>query len=177
MVVDPTAAPGQIPFLTADEAPRSASASARRATSTTAATLESAARRRLGFPAPFGLTLRYAMKANPSRGILTLFRDLGLHIDASSDYEVERAIRAGVRARADPAHVADAVAAPRGARWRGVLLNACSLHQLEAVRRGAPGGDVSRPPEPRAGQRLDQPHQHRRPRLQLRHLARATSTR
>ncbi len=26
-----------------------------------------------------------------------LFRDLGLHIDASSDYEVERAIRAGFR--------------------------------------------------------------------------------
>src|SRR6185312_12362351 len=59
------------------------------------AALEAAARAALAFPAPFGLTVRYAMKANPSRGILTLFRDLGLHVDASSDYEVERALRAG----------------------------------------------------------------------------------
>jgi diaminopimelate decarboxylase len=35
------------------------------------------------------------MKANPSRGVLALFRELGLHIDASSDHEVERALRAG----------------------------------------------------------------------------------
>src|SRR5262245_45514085 len=57
--------------------------------------LEAAARRALAFPAPFGFTLRYAMKANPSRGVLELFRDLGLHIDASSDQEVDRALRAG----------------------------------------------------------------------------------
>src|SRR5215475_795334 len=58
------------------------------------AALEASARAALAFPAPYGLTLRYAMKANPSRGILTLFRDLGLHVDASSDHEVERALRA-----------------------------------------------------------------------------------
>ena len=56
------------------------------------------------------------MKANPSIGILTLFRELGLHIDASSDYEVERAIRAGFAPCADPADLADAVAAAGGAR-------------------------------------------------------------
>src|SRR5215831_21169825 len=59
------------------------------------AALEAAARAALAFPAPFGFTLRYAMKANPSHGILTLFGDLGLHIDASSDHEVERAQQAG----------------------------------------------------------------------------------
>src|SRR5215468_12616442 len=59
------------------------------------AALEAAARAALAFPAPFGFTLRYAMKANPSAGILALFRALGLHIDASSDHEVERALRAG----------------------------------------------------------------------------------
>src|SRR5262245_35646139 len=59
------------------------------------AALESAARAALAFPAPFGFTLRYAMKANPSRGILRVFRSLGLHIDASSDFEVERALEAG----------------------------------------------------------------------------------
>src|SRR6266436_4861272 len=62
------------------------------------AALEAAARAALAFPAPFGLTLSYAMKANPSRGILTFFRDLGLHVDASSDHEVERAGRRGVGA-------------------------------------------------------------------------------
>jgi len=107
------------------------------------AALEAAARAALAFPAPFGLTLRYAMKANPSRGILTLFRDLGLHVDASSDHEVERALRAGfpperiqltsqMPSRTLKEHVA-----------RGVLFNACSLHQLEEFGRVAPGGEVS----------------------------------
>jgi len=107
------------------------------------AALEAAARAALAFPAPFGLTLRYAMKANPSRGVLTLFRDLGLHVDASSDYEVERALRAGfpperiqltsqMPSRTLREHVA-----------RGVLFNACSLHQLEEFGKVAPGGEVS----------------------------------
>ena len=105
--------------------------------------LEAAARRALAFPAPFGLTVRYAMKANPSRGVLDLFRGLGLHVDASSDHEVERALRAGFPAgsiqltsqmpsRRLPEHLA-----------RGVLFNACSLHQLEAFGRAAPGQAVS----------------------------------
>jgi diaminopimelate decarboxylase len=107
------------------------------------AALEAAAREALAFPAPFGLTLRYAMKANPNRGILALFRDLGLHVDASSDFEVERALRAGFPAdriqltsqmpsRALREHVA-----------RGVLFNACSLHQLEEFGRIAPGQELS----------------------------------
>src|SRR5262245_14544397 len=107
------------------------------------ALLEASARAALAFPAPYGLTVRYAMKANPSRGILTLFRDLGLHVDASSDHEVERALRAGfapervqltsqMPSRSLREHVA-----------RGVLFNACSLHQLEEFGRLAPGGEVS----------------------------------
>jgi diaminopimelate decarboxylase len=107
------------------------------------AALEAAARAALAFPAPFGLTLRYAMKANPSRGILTLFRDLGLHVDASSDHEVERALRAGfaperiqLTSQMPSRTLKDHVA-------RGVLFNACSLHQLEEFGRVAPGGEVS----------------------------------
>jgi len=107
------------------------------------AALEAAARAALAFPAPYGLTLRYAMKANPSRGVLAIFRDLGLHIDASSDFEVERALRAGfgperiqltsqMPSRTLREHVA-----------RGVLFNACSLHQLEEFGRLAPGREVS----------------------------------
>jgi diaminopimelate decarboxylase len=105
--------------------------------------LEGAARQALAFPAPFGFTLRYAMKANPSRGILAVFRELGLHIDASSDHEVERALRAGFppetiqltsQMPSDrlPQHLA-----------RGVVYNACSLRQLEEFGRIAGSREVS----------------------------------
>jgi diaminopimelate decarboxylase len=107
------------------------------------AKLEATARRALAFAAPFGFTLRYAMKANPSRGILTLFRDLGLHIDASSDWEVERALAAGfapgqiqLTSQMPSRRVKEHVA-------RGVLLNACSLHQLELFGRTAPGQAIA----------------------------------
>ena len=105
--------------------------------------LEAAARRALAFPAPFGFTLRYAMKANPSRGILTLFRGLGLHVDASSDHEVERALRAGFPPGA--IQLTSQMPSPRLAEHleRGVLYNACSLHQLDALGRTATGRDVS----------------------------------
>ena len=105
--------------------------------------LEAAARRALAFPAPFGLTVRYAMKANPSRGVLELFRGLGLHVDASSDHEVERALRAGF-----PAGWIQLTSQMPSRRLgehlaRGVLFNACSLHQLEAFGRAAHGQSVS----------------------------------
>ena len=107
------------------------------------AALEAAARQALAFSAPFGFTLRYAMKANPSRGVLQLFRDLGLHVDASSDFEVERALRAGfaperiqLTSQAPSLALASHVA-------RGVLFNACSLHQLDELGRIARGREVS----------------------------------
>ena len=105
--------------------------------------LEGTARRALAFPAPFGFTLRYAMKANPSHGILGLFRELGLHIDASSDNEVARALRAGfapetiqLTSQMPSRQLADHLA-------RGVIFNACSLHQLEELGRVAPGHEAS----------------------------------
>ncbi len=105
--------------------------------------LEAAARRALAFPAPFGFTLRYAMKANPSHGVLTLFRDLGLHVDASSDHEVERALRAGFA----PGSIQLTSQMPsrrlEAFVRRGILYNACSLYQLEAFGAVAPGREVS----------------------------------
>jgi diaminopimelate decarboxylase len=107
------------------------------------AALEAAARAALAFPAPFGFTLRYAMKANPSRGILQVFRALGLHIDASSDFEVERALGAGF----EPGEIQLTSQMPsrRLAEHvrRGVLFNACSVHQLDSFGRLAPGSEVS----------------------------------
>ena len=105
--------------------------------------LEDAARRALAFPAPFGFTLRYAMKANPAAGVLTLFRDLGLHIDASSDHEVERALRAGFPP--DTVQLTSQMPSRRLKEFvdKGVLYNACSLHQLAAFGRLFPGREVS----------------------------------
>ena len=105
--------------------------------------LEAAAQATLAFGAPFGVTVRYAMKANPSRGILEVFRGLGLHIDASSDFEVERAIRAGFA----PGQIQLTSQMPSRRLVehvrRGVLFNACSLHQLESYGQVAPGGEVA----------------------------------
>ena len=105
--------------------------------------LEAAARQALAFPAPHGVTVRYAMKANPSHGILALFRDLGLHVDASSDFEVERALKAGFPAAR--IQLTSQMPSRRLAEHvrRGVLFNACSLHQLEAFGKIAPGSEVS----------------------------------
>ena len=107
------------------------------------AALEAAARAALAFPAPFGFTLRYAMKANPSAGILALFRALGLHIDASSDHEVERAQRAGFA----PAQIQLTSQMPSRRLEEFVAhqvrYNACSLHQLERFGQAFPGRDVT----------------------------------
>jgi diaminopimelate decarboxylase len=106
------------------------------------AALERAAHQALAFPAPFGLTVRYAMKACPNGAILRLFARLGLHIDASSGFEVSRALAAGVAAERIslstqelPADFADLVRA-------GIKVNACSLSQLDRYGRAFPGGRV-----------------------------------
>jgi len=62
------------------------------------ATLRKQAQTALAFPAPFGLTVRYAMKALPTAAILQLFDRCGLHFDASSGFEVERLFAAGISA-------------------------------------------------------------------------------
>jgi diaminopimelate decarboxylase len=107
------------------------------------AALTSAARQALAFPAPFGFTLRYAMKANPSRGILELFRGLGLAVDASSDFEVERALVAGFA----PGQIMLTSQLPSRSLashlGRGVQVNACSLRQLDELGQAAPGAEVS----------------------------------
>src|SRR5207244_13563162 len=97
------------------------------------AALEAAARAALAFPHAFGLTLRYAMKANSSRAVLRLFRDLGLHIDASSDPEVERALHAGFAA--GRIQLTSQVASRRLEEFvaQGVVYNACPLHQPDRV--------------------------------------------
>ena len=97
----------------------------------------------LAFPAPFGLSVRYAMKACPSRAVVQTLHGAGLLIDASSEYEALRALRAGVPA-GDIQITAQQVPNDLKALLdQGVLYNACSLSQLEAFAKAAPGGEVS----------------------------------
>jgi len=85
----------------------------------------------LNFPNAYGLTVRYAMKACPNASILKFFNSKGIHVDASSGYEVRRAIEAGIppdhislSTQELPADFAELVDL-------GVKLNACSVSQLE----------------------------------------------
>jgi diaminopimelate decarboxylase len=107
------------------------------------ATLEAAAQSALAFPHAFGLTVRYAMKANSNHAILGLFRGLGLHVDASSDPEVERALRAGFV----PGEIQLTSQVPSRRLEEfvggGVLYNACSLYQLDRFGRVFPGREVT----------------------------------
>ncbi|PIZ00753.1 diaminopimelate decarboxylase [bacterium (Candidatus Howlettbacteria) CG_4_10_14_0_8_um_filter_40_9] len=50
----------------------------------------------LAVPNSFGLTVRYAMKANSHKAVLNILDNIGIHIDASSYWEVKRAIAAGI---------------------------------------------------------------------------------
>ena len=47
----------------------------------------------LSFPHLYGLTVRFAMKACPNAAILKIFKKMGINFDASSGYEVLRAVR------------------------------------------------------------------------------------
>jgi diaminopimelate decarboxylase len=107
------------------------------------ATLARRAGQALRFKAPFGLTVRYAMKANPLAAILRIFNAQGLHIDASSGYEAHRAMKAGIEA----AHIMiTSQQLPTDLQnliSRGVLFNATSLHQLETYAKLFPNTAVS----------------------------------
>ena len=96
----------------------------------------------LAFPNAFGLTVRYAMKACPNGNILRIFDREGLHVDASSVWEVERAVRAGVEP--DKISLSTQELAPGFEEWvrKGVRVNACSLDQIDRYGKAFPGGEI-----------------------------------
>lgn len=96
----------------------------------------------LAFPSAFGFTARYAMKACPTRAIVQILHRAGLLIDASSGFEAERAMLAGVpaqhiqiTAQETPKNLPDLLN-------KGVLFNATSLHQLEIYGELRPGTEA-----------------------------------
>lgn len=97
----------------------------------------------LKIAAPYGLTVRYAMKANPHLEILKVLRNQGVKIDASSGYEAELALKAGFK----PEDILiTSQQLPRNLQElsdKGVQFNATSLHQLEEYGKIARGKEVS----------------------------------
>jgi len=106
-------------------------------------TLEAAADQVLAFPAPCRLVGRFAMKALPTAAVLRIFDAKGLHVDASSGFEAERALRAGIAPEKIQITAQELPKDLKGLVQRGVLFNACSLHQLQRYGALFPGGEVS----------------------------------
>ncbi|MCH6259262.1 diaminopimelate decarboxylase [Puniceicoccaceae bacterium K14] len=106
------------------------------------ATLRANAAKVLAFPNAYGLSARYAMKACPNGNILRLFASLGLKIDASSGYEVERAIRMGVKPENISLSTQELPTNFKEYVEQGISVNICSLSQLERYGQEIPGGSV-----------------------------------
>ena len=105
--------------------------------------LEKAAAAVLSFPNAYGLTARYAMKALPTAAVLRVLTEAGLHIDASSGFEAERALAAGIAPEKILLTAQELPSDLRGLVAQGLRFNACSLHQLRTYGALFPGTEVS----------------------------------
>lgn len=114
-------------------------------------TLEAQADSVLNFPNAFGLTARYAMKALPNAAVIRILTQRGLHIDASSGYEAERAMRVGVPANHIQVTAQQIPDNLKALVEQGVIYNACSLNQLRAFGELFPGHSLSVRINPGAG--------------------------
>ena len=96
-------------------------------------TLRENARAVMGFPNAFGLFPRYAMKSAPTAAILRIFNEEGLGIDASSVFEVERAIRAGFGT--ESISLSTQELSDDFTYWAqdGIKINLCSLNQIHKL--------------------------------------------
>jgi len=92
----------------------------------------------LAFPNAYGLTVRYAMKACPNGSILKYFLSKGICIDASSGFEVRRAMDMGVPAEKISLSSQELPADFDELVKLGVKINACSLSQLERLGQAFP---------------------------------------
>ena len=98
----------------------------------------------LDFPNAYGLTVRYALKANSHRAFISTVHKYGIHFDASSEYEVIKCLRYGIPAKniqltsqQFPNEFAKEIFSQE------VLFNACSLNQLISYGEIAPNSEVS----------------------------------
>lgn len=96
----------------------------------------------LAFPNAYGLTVRYAMKACPNRSVLQYFHSQGIHVDASSGYEVRRALSAGIPPNQISLSTQELPQDFAVLMDLGVNINACSLSQLQKIGIERPGSIV-----------------------------------
>jgi diaminopimelate decarboxylase len=94
----------------------------------------------LKFPNPYGMTVRFAMKACPNAAILQLFNNMGINFDASSGYEVIRAVKAGIKPNQLSLSSQELPHNFKELIEMGTEFNACSLNQLETFGKLFPGG-------------------------------------
>ena len=100
------------------------------------------AQKMLAVPAPYGLTIRYAMKANPYPQVLETLRQQGIKIDASSGYEAAEAIEQGFQP-SDISLTGQQLAHNlRELVEQGIEFNATSLRQLEEYGKLFPATEV-----------------------------------
>lgn len=108
------------------------------------AAVEKACEDVMDFPNAFGLTVRYALKANPLTAFLKIAENAGLHFDASSEYEAYRCLQVGI-----PGEKIQLTAQQFPKKHLNIFedgkvrFNACSLHQLEQFGKHFPGREVS----------------------------------
>jgi diaminopimelate decarboxylase len=138
-LTSPAAAPARLAFLTPAQAAEVRARFGTPAFVYSEALLRRHAQAALRFPNAFGLTARFAMKACPNAAVLRLFDSLGLHFDASSGYEVERALRAGIAAEKISLSTQELPENFAALHKKGIRLNACSLSQLDTFGRQFPG--------------------------------------
>lgn len=92
----------------------------------------------LNMPNAFGMTARYAMKANANRTLLRLITDQGLHLDCSTLNEVRRALLAGIP---HDRIILTSQEVPTGEDRKdlefmiqnGLTYNVCSIRQLDLI--------------------------------------------
>jgi len=92
----------------------------------------------LDMPNAYGLTVRYAMKANSNKALLKLICDAGLHLDASSLNEVKRAHLAGIpyekiMLTTQEVYEGASRSMLEELLLKGLKYNVCSLRQLQLI--------------------------------------------
>jgi len=104
---------------------------------------ERQAKEALAFPNAFGLTVRYSMKAGATGAALRIFDRLGLHFDASSEWEAARALAVGISPRKILLTAQEISKNFPLLIDHGVQFVACSISQLEEYGKNFPGSEVS----------------------------------
>jgi len=101
-------------------------------------TIQKRCRECLEMPNAYGLTVRYAMKANSNKSLLGIISNIGLHFDASSLNEAMRAHLAGIpyeniMLTTQEVYHGDAMKQLEDLLLLGLKYNVCSLRQLAMV--------------------------------------------